>query len=171
MLSSFHQLSKLMRHTDWLRLKTQGERICSVLRLEGYQCRKQTRRLSWKVRKEGSDSYVLIWLPAPVGEWSLIPSIVNPEREKLMSLVQTALKTDEGKVMTYQQIQQPEDYSRPWTIVRLLPNARRYTVAKFFNRIDAEDHLRVLHRFMPVAEFEIIFNSPDESDEMTNSDA
>ncbi len=81
-----------------------------------------------------------------------------------MSIIHTALKTNEEKVMTYQQIQQPEDYSRPWTIVRLLPNARRYTVAKFFNRTDAEDHLRVLHRFMPVAEFEVIFNSPDQSE-------
>lgn len=32
---------------------------------------------------------------------------------------------------------QAEDYSRPWAIIRLLPDARRYTVARFFNRQDA----------------------------------
>lgn len=66
--------------------------------------------------------------------------------------------------MTYQQIQQPLDSTRPWAIVRLLPDARRYTVARFFNRQDAEDRLRVLHRFMPAAEFEVIFDIPDESE-------
>jgi hypothetical protein len=80
-----------MRHTDWLRLKTQGENICAVLRQQGYQCRKQTRRLSWKVRKD-SDAYVLKWLPAPVGNWSLIPNDTNPAREQLMAIVQSALK-------------------------------------------------------------------------------
>lgn len=57
---------------------------------------------------------------------------------------------------------QVEDYSRPWAIIRLLPNARRYTVARFFNRQDAEDHRRFLNRFMPAAEFEVLFDIPDE---------
>jgi hypothetical protein len=52
------------------------------------------------------------------------------------------------------------EFYRPWAIVRLLPNAQRYTVAKFFNRQDASDHLRVLNRFIPVAEFEIVFETP-----------
>ncbi len=57
---------------------------------------------------------------------------------------------------------QAEDYSRPWAIIRLLPNARRYTVARFFNRQDAEDHRRFLNRFMPAAEFEALLDVPDE---------
>jgi hypothetical protein len=57
---------------------------------------------------------------------------------------------------------QLEDYSRPWAIIRLLPDARRYTVARFFNRQDAEDHRRFLNRFMPAAEFEVLFDIPDE---------
>ena len=57
---------------------------------------------------------------------------------------------------------QTEDYSRPWAIIRLLPDARRYTVARFFNRQDAEDHRRFLNRFMPAAEFEVVLDVPDE---------
>ncbi len=57
---------------------------------------------------------------------------------------------------------QVEDYSRPWAIVRLLPDARRYTIARFFNRQDAEDHQRFLKRFIPAAEFEILFDVPNE---------
>ena len=64
--------------------------------------------------------------------------------------------------MTNQQIPQLEDFSRPWAIVRLLPNARHYTVARFHNRIDAQDHLRFLNRFMPAAEFEVLFDVPAE---------
>jgi hypothetical protein len=57
---------------------------------------------------------------------------------------------------------QLEDYSRPWAIIRLLPDARRYTVARFFNRQDAEDHRRFLNRFMPAAEFAVLFDVPNE---------
>lgn len=56
---------------------------------------------------------------------------------------------------------------RPWTIVRILPNARHYTVARFRNRQDANDHLRLLRRFIPVAEFEIIF-APLEEEQPDN---
>ncbi|MFB8787372.1 MAG: hypothetical protein U7123_00590 [Potamolinea sp.] len=55
---------------------------------------------------------------------------------------------------------------RPWTIVRILPNAQVYILACFRNRQDAEDHLRVLHRFLPGAEFEIVFDSPDEQEDI-----
>ena len=57
---------------------------------------------------------------------------------------------------------QVEDYSRPWAITQLLPNAQRYIIARFFNRQDAEDHRRFLNRFMPAAEFEIIFDVPNQ---------
>lgn len=63
--------------------------------------------------------------------------------------------------MTRQRVQQKEDFSRPWAIIRLLPDARRYTVARFVNRQDAEDHVRFLHRFMPAADFEVVFDVPD----------
>jgi hypothetical protein len=150
-----------MKHTDWLRLKTEGENICAVLRQQGYQCRKQTRRLSWRVLQD-SHAYVLTWLPAPVGDWSLLPNDTSPVREKLMSVVQSALCAPKKEtVMTYQPIQQLEDFTRPWMLVRLLPNAQRYTVARFYNRQDADDHKRVLHRFMPAAEFEVVFDVPD----------
>ena len=63
---------------------------------------------------------------------------------------------------------QVEDYSRPWAIIRLLPNARRYTVARFFNRQDAEDHRRFLNPFIPAAKFEVLFDVPDEKLQRTS---
>jgi putative acetyltransferase len=62
--------------------------------------------------------------------------------------------------MTHQQIQLSEGTVRPWAIVRLLPKAQRYTVARFYNRQDAHDHLRFLKRWIPAAEFEIVFDAP-----------
>ncbi len=78
-----------MKHTEWLRLKTEGENICAILRQQGYRCTKQTRRLSWKITTEGA-SYVLTWLPAPVGDWSVIPKDDSPAREQLVSVVHNA---------------------------------------------------------------------------------
>lgn len=53
---------------------------------------------------------------------------------------------------------------RPWAIVRILPKAQRYTVARFRNRQDAEDQKRLLYRFIPGAFFEIIFDPADQDD-------
>jgi len=153
-----------MNHTDWLRLRSEGESICAVLKQQGYQCRKQVHRLSWKISQEGN-SYVLTWSPAPISEWSLIPSDTNPVRERIWAVVQSVLKAnEESKKIAPQSIRQPEDFTRPWAIVRLLPNAQRYTVARFFNRQDADDHKRVLNRFMPIAEFEVVFDVPGEKE-------
>ena len=158
-----------MKHRDWLRLKTEGEQICSRLRQQNYQCIKQTRRLTWKISIEGT-SYLLTWQPAPLNDWSLIPNDTTPVHEKLMRLIQNTLNTVTAEeVKTYQRIEQPEDFSRPWAIVRLLPDLRRYTVARFYNRADAQDHLRLLNRFIPAAEFEVIFDvPPDLADNVQN---
>ena len=148
-----------MKHRDWLRLKTEGESICALLRQLNYQCHKQSRRLTWKISLEGT-SYLLTWQPAPVNDWSLIPNDITPAQEKLMRVIQSTPNTVIGEeAKTYQGIEQPDDFSRPWAIVRLLPGLRRYTVARFYNRTDAQDHLRVLNRFIPAAEFEVIFDS------------
>lgn len=63
--------------------------------------------------------------------------------------------------MTSQHISSIENLNRPWAIVRVLPNARYYPVARFCNRQDADDSLRFLHRFLPKAKFEIVFDAPD----------
>jgi hypothetical protein len=153
-----------MKHTDWLRLKSEGDSICANLRQHGYQCRKQTRRLSWKLCSLGQDDYILAWLPAPVSDWSLIPNNTSPARTQLLQLIEHTLTDIRGQIRTTssQHLSPVEDYSRPWAIIRLLPNAQRYTVARFFNRQDAEDHKRFLHRYMPAAEFEILFDVPNE---------
>ncbi len=59
---------------------------------------------------------------------------------------------------------------RPWAIVRILPKAQCCTVARFRNRADADDHARFLRRFIPKAEFEIIFDLPDEEEGITKLD-
>jgi putative acetyltransferase len=58
--------------------------------------------------------------------------------------------------MTYQRFQPTEDITRSWAIAYTLPDARHYPVAKFFNRRDAGDHLRLLCRFVPASEFKIV---------------
>ena len=153
-----------MKHSEWLRLQSEGESICATLRQHNYQCHKQTRRLSWKLTKEGQDDYVLAWLPAPVSDWTLMPNNTSLQREKLWQLIERTLTSiREGVMKTQPKLtSQAEDYSRPWAIIRLLPDARRYTVARFYNRQDAEDHRRLLNRFMPAAEFEILFDVPNE---------
>ena len=146
-----------MKHRDWLRLQGEGEKICAVLRQTGYQCRKLTRRLSWKASKD-EISYVLTWLPAPVGDWSLLPNDGSLAWQQLWAIVQHAIGTKDGEIASDRFI---ENSTRPWAIVRLLPDARHYVVARFYNRQDAQGHLRFLHRFMPVAEFEIVFDASD----------
>ena len=158
-----------MKHSDWLRLSCEGEQICAAFRQQGYQCKKQTRRISWQLCKEDQDDYILTFAPAPVGDWILIPNNNSPVREQMWAIVQDALAPKPGQATTDQGVQQPEDYSRPWAIVRLLPDLRRYTVARFFNRQDAEDHRRFLNRYMPASEFQVVFDVPNsrEPDEPT----
>jgi hypothetical protein len=152
-----------MKHSDWLRLQSEGESICATMRQQGYLCRKQNRRLSWKLCKEGQVDYILAWLPAPINDWTLMPNDTSPQREKLWQLIEHTLTSIREEVMKMpKRTSQTEDYSRPWAIIRLLPDARRYTVARFFNRQDAEDHRRFLNRFMPAAEFEVVFDVPNE---------
>jgi hypothetical protein len=152
-----------MKHSDWLRLQAEGESICATLRQQGYLCRKQTRRLSWQLYSLGQDDYVLTWLPTPVSDWTLIPNDTSPQRQQLWQLIERTLTSIREEVIKTlpKRTSQAEDYSRPWAIIRLLPDARRYTVARFVNRQDAEDHRRFLKRFMPAAEFEILFDVPD----------
>lgn len=153
-----------MKHSDWLRLQAEGDSICATLRQKGYQCHKQARRLSWKLSKEGQDDYALTWLPAPVSDWSLIPNNTSPARTQLWQLIERILNCIRSQIGTTssERLSQAEDYSRPWAIVRLLPDTRRCTVSRFFNRQDAEDHKRFLKRFLPSAEFEVLFDVPTE---------
>jgi hypothetical protein len=153
-----------MKHSDWLRLQSEGESICATLRQQGYLCRKQTRRLSWKLCKEDQDDYVLTLAPAPPSDWTLMPNDTSPQRQQLWQLIEhTVTSIREQVIKTLpKRTSQAQDYSRPWAIIRLLPDARRYTVARFVNRQDAEDHRRFLNRFMPAAEFEVVFDVANE---------
>jgi hypothetical protein len=94
-----------------------------------------------------------------------MPNDTSPQREKLWQLIEAHLNQHQGgsHENSAKTTSQAEDYSRPWAIIRLLPDARRYTVARFFNRQDAEDHRRFLNRFMPAAEFEVLLMFPTSS--------
>ena len=93
-----------------------------------------------------------------------MPNDSSPEQQQLWQLIERTLTSIRAELMKTPQERssQVEDYSRPWAIIRLLPNARRYTIARFFNRQDAEDHQRFLKRFIPAAEFEVVFDVPNE---------
>ncbi len=47
----------------------------------------------------------------------------------------------------------------PWVLVRLLPNMQRVIVGQYRNRSDADDHLEIIRRLMPNAEFVLMFNA------------
>lgn len=150
-----------MKHTDWLRLQAEGDSICATLRQHHYQCRKQTQRLSWKLSLIGQEDYILTWLPAPLSNWTLMPNDTSPERDQLWQLIAHTLTSIQGKALKMSKPSaSADDYSRPWAIIRLLPDAKRYTVARFFNRQDAEDHCRFLKRCIPAAEFKVFFDVP-----------
>jgi len=175
-----------MKHSQWLRLKADADRIVAALRADGFQCRKHTHRLSWHFRKD-TVSYTLAWLPAPVSEWSLLPNDGTPERSaesssaslsQLLSQIHSILEhrgcgrsveTHPGSPLedfpakgvqlgcaAGDRIWHQQNY--PWTLVRLLPNAQHYTIGRFYSRAEAENHKRFLGKWMPMAEFEVIFD-------------
>jgi len=80
-----------MKHSEWLRLKAEGDRVVASLKTDGFNCRKQPRRLSWYLCK-GSLSYNLTWLPAPVHEWSLLPNDETPDRAQLLAQIHSILE-------------------------------------------------------------------------------
>ena len=100
-----------MKHHDWLRLNKEGKHICAALQQQGYQCCKQARRLSWKVIQE-SNSYVLTWLPPPLSDWNLLPNDINPAREKIWAVVQSALAPKPEQVATKPEFNSTNFYPR-----------------------------------------------------------
>ncbi|MEQ8538805.1 MAG: hypothetical protein RIB93_15325 [Coleofasciculus sp. D1-CHI-01] len=150
-----------MKHTQWLRLQAEGDRIVASFRSDGFNCRKQPRRLSWHIRKD-SVTYRLTWLPAPINEWSLLPNDGTPQRERLLAMIRSILehrrcgRTAEPSPKSNQSFWQQQNY--PWTLVRLLPNAQHYTVARFYSRTEAQNHQRFLAKWMPDAQFEVVFD-------------
>ncbi|MCC3444378.1 MAG: hypothetical protein JGK01_22295 [Microcoleus sp. PH2017_03_ELD_O_A] len=66
----------------------------------------------------------------------------------------------EKEVKSLNTLRKAGDSSKPWAIVRILPNAQNHTVSRFCNRQDADDHLRALRRFVRSGIFEIVFDRP-----------
>ena len=88
-----------MKHSDWLRLLSEGDKICATMRQQRYQCHKQARRLSWKLCKEGQDDYILTWLPAPISDWTLMPNDTSTERQQLWQLIERTLTSSREEVI------------------------------------------------------------------------
>ncbi|HBL14349.1 MAG TPA: hypothetical protein DD379_23770 [Cyanobacteria bacterium UBA11162] len=151
-----------MNHNEWIRLRNEGDRIVTAFVTEGYQVIKVKGALSWKIQ----NGYTLTWLPAPVGEWTVLPLDLTAQRDRLIEIIQSSLSpTPYRGTGRY-----PEGQLKPWAIAKrcceaqiaqLLPNATRRTIARFFNRQDAIDHLRFLARRLPAAEFTMFFDPPD----------
>jgi hypothetical protein len=80
-----------MKNTDWQRLLIEGESLCATLRQHNYQCRKQTRCLSWKLIKEGQDDYILAIAPTAANNWTLMPNDTSTQREQLWQLIEHTL--------------------------------------------------------------------------------
>jgi hypothetical protein len=57
------------------------------------------------------------------------------------------------------------DSLHPWCIVRSFSNAHTLVVARFRRRNDAEAQLRALQRLMPTANFCIVFDAGQHSDQ------
>jgi hypothetical protein len=167
-----------MKHSQWLRLKAEADKIVAALRADGFQCHKHTHRLSWHFCKD-TVSYTLTWLPAPVGDWSLLPNDGAPQREQLLSQIHSivehrgcgrSVETNSGTSVQNVPAQRDplgasvaddriwHQHHYPWTLVRILPNAQHYTIARCYNRTEAENHKRFLAKWMPAAEFEIVFD-------------
>lgn len=101
--------------------------------------------------------------PAPVREWSLLPNDGTPERSQLLAQIHSILehrgcgRTAEPSPLPSQSFWNQKNY--PWTLVRLLPNGQHYTVGRFKSRTEAENHKRFLSKWMPAAEFEVVFDA------------
>jgi hypothetical protein len=49
-----------------------------------------------------------------------------------------------------------------WAVIRLLPNAQRLVVARFYVRSDAEGHAATLNRLVPGGIYIVMFDPIDE---------
>ncbi|AFY43747.1 hypothetical protein [Nostoc sp. PCC 7107] len=53
--------------------------------------------------------------------------------------------------------------SRDWAVFCRRESDETYVcVARFFNRADAEDHLKFLRKYMPKTDFKVLFDKPVE---------
>ncbi|MCA1993221.1 MAG: hypothetical protein LDL41_14465 [Coleofasciculus sp. S288] len=79
------------RATEALRVATDIAAIRTALKKRGYKVRKQPKQAGWKVFITPDESYLLTYQPAPISAWVLHPQNDSPNRQKLLTIIQTAL--------------------------------------------------------------------------------
>ena len=126
-------------------LPLQISRIQRALESQGFQIHKQTHHPTWTIH-QGQQTYRLTHTPNH--QWTLHPIDPTPTRQQIVAAIRTALASPS-----------PETH-RPWTITIIRSATERHTIARFRNRQDADDHLRSLHRYLPNAQLEIVFEPP-----------
>lgn len=145
-----------MKHTEWLELNQQANRIISALRAKRFTCRKsRIKRLTWTVSRE-STTYTFTWdvqnnwvFEKIEGSSDLIPALTRAITEALHR------GGGRNKLPFWQQ----NHY--PWILVQINPELpKNATVARFFNRGDAENHRRFLSKTIPSEKFEVMFEPP-----------
>jgi hypothetical protein len=58
----------------------------------------------------------------------------------------------------------------PWCLVRLLPNMQRLTVGRFRRWNDAHEHMRILRRLVPEANYAIVFDPALEQQDLSSKE-
>lgn len=58
----------------------------------------------------------------------------------------------------------------PWCLVRLLPHMQRLTVGRFRRWNDAHEHMRILRRLVPEANYAIVFDPALEQQDLSSKE-
>ena len=137
-------------------------RIQTALQAQGFQIQKQLQQPGWVIYRSAQQVYRLSYYPAPVERWILRPADHSPTRQHIVATIRTALNPTAPAPTAI-----APTAHRPWTIVLIRHTLQRHgvalqrhTVARFRNRQDADDHLRAIRRYMPRAQFEVVFEPP-----------
>ncbi len=77
--------------TEAKRVATDIAAIRAALKKRGYTVRKQPKQAAWSVSVSPNESYLLTYQPAPISAWVLHPQSDEPNRQRLLTIIQKAL--------------------------------------------------------------------------------
>jgi len=85
------EIVRQSKATEVQRVAQEVAVIRTALKNHGYQIRKRSRQVAWKVYLTPDNYYVLTYQPAPSSSWVLHPQNNDLERQHLESIIQTSL--------------------------------------------------------------------------------